>query len=90
MNPRLTSHSPSELTSELTSELPPEDRQSAASRSPWPVRAGMALLVAAYTAYSLFGVAAPFLWGHHGYHGATYMLRAVMSLRFHIDRKSVV
>ena len=48
------------------------------------MRAGMALVVAVYTVYSLFGVAAPFLWGHHGYHGATYMLRAVMSLRFHI------
>lgn len=52
--------------------------------SPWPVRIGLALVVAIYVAYSLFGIAAPFLWGHHGYHGATYMLRAIMSLRFHL------
>ena len=51
-------------------------------RSPWPVRLGLALVVAVYLAYSSFGIAAPFLWGHHGYHGATYMLRAKMSIRF--------
>lgn len=52
--------------------------------SPWPVRIGLGIVVAIYIAYSLFGIAAPFLWGHHGYHGATYMLRAIMSLRFHL------
>ena len=51
---------------------------------PWPVRVGLAVCVAIYTAYSLFGIAAPFWWGHHGYHGATYMLRARMSLRLHM------
>src|SRR5262245_48135303 len=50
----------------------------------WPVRVGMALVVAVYLAYSSFGIAAPFLWGHHGYHGATYVQRARMTLRFHM------
>lgn len=50
----------------------------------WPVRAGLAVVVAVYCVYSLFGIAAPFWWGHHGYHGATYMLRARMTLRQHI------
>jgi 4-amino-4-deoxy-L-arabinose transferase-like glycosyltransferase len=50
----------------------------------WPVRVGLAVCVAVYTLYSLFGIAAPFWWGHHGYHGATYMLRARMSLRLHM------
>ena len=34
-----------------------------------------------YLLYSSFGIAGPFLWGHHGYHGATYALRARMTLR---------
>jgi hypothetical protein len=50
----------------------------------WPVRAGLAVVVAIYCLYSSFGIAAPFWWGHHGYHGATYMLRARMSLRLHM------
>ena len=50
----------------------------------WPVRAGLAFCVAVYCVYSSFGIAAPFWWGHHGYHGATYMLRARMSLRLHM------
>ncbi len=50
----------------------------------WPVRVGLALATLVYLAYSSFGIAAPFWWGHHGYHGATYMLRARMSLRLHM------
>ncbi len=52
--------------------------------APRPVRIGLALVVAVYLAYSAFGIAAPFYWGHHGYHGATYMLRARTSLRQHL------
>jgi hypothetical protein len=48
----------------------------------WPVRLGVALVVGVYLAYSSFGIAGYFLWGHHGYHGATYMQRAKMTLRF--------
>ena len=64
-----------------TARLPSE-----ASEAPpkWPVRAGLALTTLVYLVYSSFGIAAPFWWGHHGYHGATYMLRARMSLRFHM------
>jgi hypothetical protein len=47
-----------------------------------PVRVALALTTLIYLVYSSFGIAAPFWWGHHGYHGATYMLRARMSLRF--------
>lgn len=47
-------------------------------------RAALAVVVAVYCLYSSFGIAAPFWWGHHGYHGATYMLRARMSLRLHM------
>jgi 4-amino-4-deoxy-L-arabinose transferase-like glycosyltransferase len=50
----------------------------------WPVRVGLAIATAVYCIYSAFGIAAPFWWGHHGYHGATYMLRARMSLRLHM------
>ena len=50
----------------------------------WPVRAGLAVVTFIYCLYSSFGIAAPFWWGHHGYHGATYMLRARMSLRLHM------
>ena len=50
----------------------------------WPVRAGLAVATFVYCLYSSFGIAAPFWWGHHGYHGATYMLRARMSLRLHM------
>jgi 4-amino-4-deoxy-L-arabinose transferase-like glycosyltransferase len=39
------------------------------------------LVVAVYLLYSSFGLFAPFWWGHHGYHGALYTLRARMSLR---------
>ena len=52
--------------------------------APLPVRIGLAIVVAIYLGYSAFGIAAPFYWGHHGYHGATYMLRARTSLRQHI------
>ena len=52
--------------------------------SSWLVRAGMTFVVLVYVVYSLFGIACPFLWGHHGYHGATYMLRAIMTIRFHV------
>jgi 4-amino-4-deoxy-L-arabinose transferase-like glycosyltransferase len=55
-----------------------------AEKPKWPVQVGLAICVAIYCAYSLFGIAAPFWWGHHGYHGATYMLRARMSLRLHM------
>jgi len=44
----------------------------------------LGLAVVVYLAYSSFGIAAPFWWGHHGYHGATYMLRARTSLRQHM------
>jgi len=50
----------------------------------WPVRAGLAVCTFVYLLYSSFGICAPFWWGHHGYHGATYMLRARMSLRLHM------
>ena len=50
----------------------------------WPVRVGLGIAVFVYLLYSSFGIAAPFWWGHHGYHGATYMLRARMTLRLHI------
>lgn len=50
----------------------------------WVHRAGLGFAVFVYLLYSSFGIAAPFWWGHHGYHGATYMLRARMTLRLHI------
>jgi hypothetical protein len=52
--------------------------------TPRGVWIGLAIVVAIYLAYSAFGIAAPFYWGHHGYHGATYMLRARMTLRHHM------
>ena len=52
--------------------------------TPRAVKIGLAVVVAVYLAYSAFGIAAPFYWGHHGYHGATYMLRARTSLRQHM------
>lgn len=55
-----------------------------ADKPKWPVRAGLAICTFVYLLYSSFGIAAPFWWGHHGYHGATYMLRARMSLRLHM------
>lgn len=54
------------------------------TKAPLPVRIGLAIVVAIYLGYSAFGIAAPFYWGHHGYHGATYMLRARTSLRQHM------
>jgi hypothetical protein len=54
------------------------------ARPLWPVRVGLAIATFIYCLYSSFGIAAPFWWGHHGYHGATYMLRARMSLRLHM------
>src|SRR3954471_12763537 len=53
-------------------------------KSPKAVRALLALIVGVYLVYSSFGIAGPFLWGHHGYHGATYAQRARMTLRYHI------
>ena len=47
-------------------------------------RALLALIIGIYLVYSSFGIAGPFLWGHHGYHGATYAQRARMTLRYHI------
>ena len=47
------------------------------------MRAGLAAAVGVYLLYSSFGLLAPFWWGHHGYHGAQYLLRARMSLRLH-------
>lgn len=79
--------------SNATPSLPEIDfappRPSAAAAAPRPprpawIRAGLALIVSVYLIYSSFGVAAPFLWGHHGYHGGTYAQRARMTLRFHI------
>jgi hypothetical protein len=55
-----------------------------AEKPKWPVRVGLAISTFIYLLYSSFGIAAPFWWGHHGYHGATYMLRARMSLRLHM------
>lgn len=49
-----------------------------------PVRVGLGLTTLVYLVYSSFGIAAPFWWGHHGYHGAIYLLRARMTLRFHM------
>lgn len=57
---------------------------SPATDARWPVRVGLGLCVFVYLLYSSFGIAAPYWWGHHGYHGATYTLRALMTLRHHI------
>jgi len=35
----------------------------------WLRRGVLALLLAAYAGYALWGIAAPFAWGHYGYHG---------------------
>lgn len=48
------------------------------------VRYGLWIVFLVYIAYSCFGIAGPYLWGHFGYHGATYVLRARMTLRFHM------
>ncbi len=47
--------------------------------------ARLAVVVVAllFVGYGSFGVAAPFFWGHNGYNGAVYMLRARMTLRHH-------
>lgn len=52
--------------------------------SRWPVRAALLLALAVLVAYSLFGIAAPLYWGHHGYNAAIYLMRARTSLRQHI------
>lgn len=54
------------------------------NRPPRHVSGLLALIIGVYLAYSSFGIAGPFLWGHHGYHGATYAQRARMTLRYHI------
>lgn len=51
------------------------------SRSQKLIYVCLFLVVAIYLLYSSFGLFAPFWWGHHGYHGALYTLRARMSLR---------
>ena len=33
------------------------------------LRVLLALIVGVYVVYSSFGIAAPFLWGHNGFHG---------------------
>lgn len=40
-------------------------------------------IVALFVIIGSFGLTAPFFWGHGGYHGAVYMLRARMSWRHH-------
>jgi hypothetical protein len=35
----------------------------------WLRRGGLALLLAVFASYALWGIAAPFAWGHYGYHG---------------------
>lgn len=62
------------MSAEIDASAPPK----------WPVRVGLAIVTFIYCLYSSYGIAAPFWWGHHGYHGATYMLRARMSLRLHM------
>lgn len=62
-----------------TTDLPP-----GSPRRQRVVRALLALIIGIYLVYSSFGIAGPFLWGHHGYHGATYAQRARMTLRYHI------
>ncbi|HXU71357.1 MAG TPA: glycosyltransferase family 39 protein [Polyangia bacterium] len=66
------------------SEAAPPKGRDPVDKPLWPVRAGLAVCTFIYCLYSSFGIAAPFWWGHHGYHGATYMLRARMSLRLHM------
>ena len=53
------------------------------ARNPWPARIALALAVAVLIGYSLFGIDCPFYWGHHGYSGAVYLMRARTSLRNH-------
>lgn len=53
-------------------------------RTPNWVRLGLFFVLSVYVLYSSFGIAGPYLWGHFGYHGATYVLRARMTLRFHL------
>jgi 4-amino-4-deoxy-L-arabinose transferase-like glycosyltransferase len=52
-------------------------------RSPWPVRIALGSALALLIVYSLFGIAAPLWWGHHGYNAAVYLMRARTSLRNH-------
>ncbi len=48
-----------------------------------PARLGLFAVVLLFFGYGSFGVAAPFFWGHNGYNGAVYMLRARMTWRHH-------
>ena len=73
------------------SQIKTDERQDSAGTAPSSspqrqriVRSLLALIIGIYLAYSSFGIAGPFLWGHHGYHGATYAQRARMTLRYHI------
>lgn len=56
---------------------------SAPERRQHLVYAGFAVVVLVYLFYSSFGLLGDFNWGHHGYHGAIYTMRARMSLRLH-------
>ena len=69
------------LDSSLAPAAAPPDRLPPVSRLH---RGLLALIIGVYLVYSSFGIAGPFLWGHHGYHGATYAQRARMTLRYHI------
>jgi 4-amino-4-deoxy-L-arabinose transferase-like glycosyltransferase len=62
----------------------PRSPRLALPSAPPLVRGLLALIIGMYLVYSSFGIAGPFLWGHHGYHGATYAQRARMTLRYHI------
>lgn len=46
------------------------------------LRLAIAAVVAVYLLYSSFGIAGPFLWGHYGYHAASYVMRARMTMRY--------
>lgn len=46
------------------------------------LRLALASVVAVYLIYSSFGIAGPFLWGHYGYHAASYAMRARMTMRY--------
>ncbi|HNN95963.1 MAG TPA: glycosyltransferase family 39 protein [Pseudomonadota bacterium] len=46
------------------------------------LRLAIGAVVALYLIYSSFGIAGPFLWGHYGYHAASYAMRARMTLRY--------
>ena len=55
-----------------------------ATKRLWPVRVGLAALLALYLGYSSFGIAHPVLWGHMGHHEAEYMMRVRTTFRQHL------